>query len=228
MTREHATIVSKLHELTNDPNKEVGFNRAKAVYDRYIAFCNENAELFQGRVLHYLHQFQPAKTLQKEANEVKRNAKLIGANARVAGVAKNIADFVEQEVHGKAPTVRPTKEVLRHKRPTAYLHTAFAAGGRDPSDDEGEDYRRGECGEGTNYPAGKRQRTSEKQPRIPTVDLSDLLTDEEAEHLPVPDPPTPPRTVKAVPVAAAAAAADDNLVVVAGEPVSDSESDIEV
>ena len=137
-----------LHELLASP-KEVGFNRAKAVLDRYIAFCNENAELFQGRLLASLHRFQPAKTLQKEANDAKNSAKLIGANARVAGVAKNIADFVEQEVSGKEPTVRPTQEEFRRKRPTEFLTTAYAAGGRDPSDDEGENYRRGECGEGT-------------------------------------------------------------------------------
>ena len=94
-----------LHELL-DPTKEYGFNRVKAVYDRYVALCNKNAGLFQDRVIKNLNRVLPIRELLKEIQESKRRSDQIGKNAHLAAVAKNIADFCEQEVAGQAPTVR--------------------------------------------------------------------------------------------------------------------------
>ena len=124
--------------------------------------------------------------------------------------------------------MEPTAE---KERATGYLNTAFvAAGGREPNDDEEEQYRRPECGKGTPYPAAKRQRTG-KAPRTPTVDLTDLLSDDEDpwDNLPAPDPPTPPRTAVAKPVAAAATSNQDFAAAKATDSATESDSsDVEV
>ena len=116
-----------LHELL-DPTKEYGVNRVKAVYDRYVALCNKNAGLFQDRVIKNLNRALPIRELLKETQEAKRHCDQIGKNAHLATVAKNIADFCEQEVAGQAPTVRPTNYGGR-ERETEYLTSIYGGAG---------------------------------------------------------------------------------------------------
>ena len=226
-----------MHE-TLDPTKEDGFNRAKVVYDRYAALCNKNAGLFHDRVNANLNRPLPVRDLLKEIQSAKRRRDVVGTNAHLAAVAKNIADFCEQEVTGREPTVRPTEFSV--ERDTEYLASIYggaghgiapgcAGGGRNPSADEGEGKRPRECG-------GDTACRKEKQPRA-FYDLATLNSAEwDALGLPVSDFPTPPHTVPTVPVAAAAAAAAappaNGVVTVAGIPVQDSDgsdsSDVEL
>ena len=106
------------------PTKESGFNKAKEVHDRYVALLIKGATLFQGRVIANLAHLQPAKDFLKEINKAKKVCTTIGECAHTAAVAKNISDFIQQEIEGEEPTVEPTAE---KERATGYLNTAFVA-----------------------------------------------------------------------------------------------------
>ena len=164
------------------PTCEIGYTRVKPVWDRYVALQVQAAEHFQGAVNENLSRFQPVNDLLGEIRRARRDRKLVSTAAYTAAVAKNVADFYEQEIRGGESAVAPIEEKLRDPRKKEFLASiyppqatadgqVYAGGGRDPSDDEGEGQERSKRGEGSLYPTAKRAHKG-KRPRA-VYDLTD-------------------------------------------------------
>ena len=186
-----------------DNNNTLGYNKVKAVYDKSQALVQGAATTFQSRIIEDLTTEQPVRKLLEEIVDARRHPALFQAATRTASAAKNIADFCDRELQGHQPLRRPCneKEAIKHRRkrrPREYCTATYVAGGsQDPSDDEGEGYKRPECGKGSPF-----NRRFAKRPRT-VINLADLPPPHEetlAAAAEIEQPATTPPTVLAKPV----------------------------
>ena len=116
-----------------DQESEIGFNKAKAVWDRQRVLEAKGAAIFQRRLLAGLRAEQPVKKLLAEVRDARRHPALFQTVVRSASAAKAISDFADQELKGGRPLVRPSNETgATHGRKREYLSTfvpAARAGG---------------------------------------------------------------------------------------------------
>ena len=197
----------------------MGATACKPLAGAYSACCAKASKYFHNRVIGNLDRVQPHKALARGINEAKRSGDTIEEHARTAAALKRVSDYIEEELENEAA-------YKRGERPIHFLASSCVAGaaggGRDPSDDEGENSRQ-ECGEGSTYRPAKCPRVGKKAPRFSLEDLRSS-DDEEGDYwdltgCPSLDPPTPLRKkAKAVPEKKAGKEA----VKAAGQPAADN------
>ena len=81
-----------------DQESEIGFNKAKAVWDRQRVLEAKGAAIFQRRLLAGLRAEQPVKKLLAEVRDARRHPALFQTVVRSASAAKAISDFADQEL----------------------------------------------------------------------------------------------------------------------------------